>query len=176
MATTSFIIEAYLRGQAGPVVTKADDSGYMLAIDQDGRLKMTLRTGGEKVASRLSSGKVSDGQWHHVLVQVDRSAAEGIRIYLDGRDASGEWTGRMPAADVSLSNEADLLVGHCAAGDKYFRGAMDFLRISRGTLADAMTSLEELYAWQFNGPQFRDFTGREVSGDRRDAGALELGR
>jgi hypothetical protein len=43
-------------------------------------------------------------------------------------------------------------------------------------LADAMTSLEELYAWQFNGPQFRDFAGRRVSGARRDAGALELDR
>jgi len=176
MGTNSFIIETCLRGRSGPVVTKADDNGYMLAIGADGHLRMTLRVGAEKVASRVSSQKVDDGQWHHVLVQVDRANRQGIHIYLDGRDVSGQWTGQMPAGEVSLSNEADLLVGRCAAGDKYFHGAMDFLRISRGTLAEAMTSLEELYAWQFKGPHLRDFAGRQVSGPRRDAGALELDR
>jgi len=46
--------------------------------------------------------------------------------------------------------------------------------VSRGTLADAQTSIEELYAWQFDGPQLRDFNGRNFTGARRDAGAIEL--
>lgn len=58
------------------------------------------------------------------------------------------------------------------AKDNYFRGAIDFLRVSRGTLADAKTMIDELYAWQFNGPFLRDFRGMSPEG-KRDAGALE---
>ncbi len=45
--------------------------------------------------------------------------------------------------------------------------------MSLGTLADARTSIEELYAWEFNGPFLRDFAGRAPEG-KRDAGALEF--
>jgi len=31
---------------------------------------------------------------------------------------------------------------------------------ARGTLADSKTTIEELYAWEFNGPFLYDFTGR----------------
>jgi len=50
---------------------------------------------------------------------------------------------------------------------------LDFLRIAHGTLADADTTIEELYAWEFDGPFLRDFTGRKLAGARRDAGAIE---
>jgi len=36
------------------------------------------------------------------------------------------------------------------------------------------TTIEELYTWQFDGPMLRDFTGQSPTGERRDAGALEL--
>jgi hypothetical protein len=39
--------------------------------------------------------------------------------------------------------------------------------------AVARTTIEELYAWQFDGPFLRDFTGRKPVGERRDAGAIE---
>jgi hypothetical protein len=55
----------------------------------------------------------------------------------------------------------------------YLDGAVDFLRIAQGTLSDADTTIEELYAWEFDGPQMRDFTGRKPSGPR-NAGALEF--
>lgn len=45
--------------------------------------------------------------------------------------------------------------------------------LSLGTLKDAKTDIEELYAWQFDGPFIRDFAGRKPKG-KRDAGALEL--
>ena len=48
-----------------------------------------------------------------------------------------------------------------------------FLRMAQGTLADAETTIEELYAWEFDGPHLRDFTGRKPSGARRDAGAIQ---
>ncbi|MBT7165538.1 MAG: hypothetical protein HN904_22365, partial [Victivallales bacterium] len=52
-------------------------------------------------------------------------------------------------------------------------GQLDFLRVSRGTLADAETTIEELYEWEFNGPFLRDFSGRAPTGKGRDAGAIE---
>jgi hypothetical protein len=52
-------------------------------------------------------------------------------------------------------------------------GAMDFLRIARGTLADSKTTIEELYAWEFHGPFLYDFTGRERPADGGEAGAID---
>ena len=52
-------------------------------------------------------------------------------------------------------------------------GAIDFLRIARGTLADSKTTIEELYAWEFNGPFLYDFTGRKRPADGGEAGGLD---
>ena len=38
---------------------------------------------------------------------------------------------------------------------------MDFLRVSRGTLKEAETNIEELYDWEFNGPFLKDFMVRK---------------
>jgi hypothetical protein len=79
------------------------------------------------------------------------------------------------ATDGSLSNRGDFYVGR-GRGGSYFAGAIDFLRVCRGTLADAGTTIEELYAWQFDGPFLRDFAGRGPADGKRDAGALECAR
>jgi hypothetical protein len=75
-------------------------------------------------------------------------------------------------ASVSRANEGDLPGGGTPAG-RYLDGALDFLRIAQGTLADADTTIEELYAWEFDGPQFSDFTGHKPTGTR-NAGAIEF--
>jgi hypothetical protein len=77
------------------------------------------------------------------------------------------------APGISLANESDLFVGGTPTGRR-LAVTIDFLRISLGTLADAMTSIEELYTWEFDGPFLRDFAGRPPRGEQRDAGALEL--
>jgi len=89
---------------------------------------------------------------------------------VDGRpSASGPITlGR----DASLANRADFFVGKGSAG--YFAGAIDFLRVSRGTLEDAHTTINELYAWEFNGPFLEDFTGRKRQPGKTAAGAIDL--
>lgn len=44
----------------------------------------------------------------------------------------------------------------------------------RGGVGFAPPSLhQELYAWEFDGPFLRDFTGRKPAGARRNAGAIE---
>ncbi len=55
----------------------------------------------------------------------------------------------------------------------FFHGSIDYLRLAKGTLKDAETTIEELYQWQFNGPFLKDFFGNEPTGKRRDVGAIE---
>jgi len=54
-----------------------------------------------------------------------------------------------------------LLIGKNAG--HFILAALVYLRIARGTLADAQTSTEELYDWEFDGPFICDFTGREAT-------------
>ena len=66
-----------------------------------------------------------------------------------------------------LSNTSDFVVGGGLVG------AVDFLRVCRSTLAESKTTMAELYAWQFDGPFLKDFTGREPGiGRSRDCGAI----
>ena len=105
-----------------------------------------------------------------LIAEVDR-AKNSATIYTDGvKTASGAL-----ALDekASLSNSSDLLVGKNASGHA-FAGTLGFLRITRGTLADSRTTIEELYDWEFDGPFLRDLRGHEVTGASRDAGALEF--
>ena len=74
--------------------------------------------------------------------------------------------------NVSIDNDSDLYVCGTPKG-KCLKGTVEFVRISLGTLEDAKTDIEELYAWQFDGPFLRDFAGRKPEG-KRDAGALEF--
>lgn len=178
MGANNFLIEAYLKtesGYAGGVlVSKAADAGYVLELDKQGHARLTIRSGGKEACSRTNSAAVNDGQWHHVVAEVDRAAdKEGIAIYVDGKAANGAWTGQMPAKDVSLANTADFLVGKGADGG-FFAGTLDFLRVCRGTLADSKTTIGELYAWEFDGPFLKDFCGNMPKDGKRDAGAIQL--
>ncbi|HPD16770.1 MAG TPA: LamG domain-containing protein [Planctomycetota bacterium] len=167
----SFLIEVYFRTEpghtGGVLVSKIAERGYALSLDGDGRLAFLVR--GDAAASAGTRDRVNDGRWHHVVAECDRAAAT-LRVYLDGATAAEARGARLGG---SLANGADFLVGKGATG-AYFAGAMDFLRVCRGTLADAKTTIEELYAWEFGGPQHRDFCGRRPAGKGRDAGALEL--
>ena len=166
MDMNDFLIEAIFRTKpshtGGALVSKFDSAGYALEIDNTGRVRMCI---GEY--SRTSLTPVNDGKWHHLIAEVDRAAPEGIRIYIDGKPAGGKLSGPKPAPSASLTNTADFLVG------KSFAGAIDYLRVARGTLADARTSIEELYKWEFDGPFLTDFRGKSPTGARRDAGAYE---
>ncbi|MFO7958688.1 MAG: LamG domain-containing protein [Candidatus Brocadiia bacterium] len=175
MDTNNFLIEALVRTQpghtGGVVVAKAADSGYLLRVDEEGRARLSLRVDGQEACARASSVPINDGDWHHVIAEVDRAEAGGITVYVDCEPADGEWTGTMPEPGVSLSNEGDFLVARSPDGD-YFAGALDFLRVARGTLADAETTIEELSHWQFDGPFLKDFFGTRAVGPR-DSGAIE---
>ena len=183
----NFLIEVYFRAAGdGLVISKEQGAGYALEL-RDGRAVFRVaarrETGAQEAVTRpgepagrseavataelTSQVRLADGRWHHLIAECDRGART-LAIYVDGKpDSAGPGIG-----PVSLANEGDLFVGGTPAG-AYLRGAIDFLRIARGTLAEAHTSIEELYAWQFDGPARRDMRGVQSLGQGRDAGALE---
>ena len=167
---SSFLIEAYFKTEpghtGGVLVEKMGDTGYSLSVNANGGLDFAAKGPGGS-GSLPSRAKVNDGLWHHVIAEADRKAGT-LAVYVDGKkDAGGPGVG----AGVSLANGADLYVGGTPRG-RCLAGTLDFLRIALGTLADASTTIEELCAWEFNGPFLRDFTGRTASGPR-DAGAIQ---
>lgn len=156
--TTSLIVEAYVRtsDRDGVVAAKMRDNvGYALAV-RDGALEFTARTSagaGGTVRAPLPEG----GAWMHILGELDREAGtlalhvNGVRIAR--LEVDGGWRG-------SLANPADFTVGggpdlpHLAA-------EFAFLRVALASLAESRTTIGELHAWQFDGPQFRDFAGQD---------------
>lgn len=174
MDTNSFLIEiifeSELAGQEGVLVSKLDaQGGYRLALNTNGVPELTLRSGGHD-ESITAGPAVADSDWIHLLVEIDR-ISDTVLFHIDGVTVSTNTITLTAAA--SLTNSADFYVGKDSSGN-YFKGAVDFLRISRGTLADAKTTIDELYEWEFNGPFLRDFTG--TTAVKRDGGALDSGK
>jgi hypothetical protein len=169
VADQNFIIETVFRTESGgTLLSKMDaDAGHAVRIE-DGEVVLDLKSGGNATA-HTAAVDLADGDWHHLLVEVDRKASSAT-VYVDGEERHSQ---DVDLDGRSLVNTSDMFIGKGPDGD-FFEGAIDFLRISRGTLADAQTTIEELYEWQFNGPQHRDFTGRAPTGAGRDAGAIEL--
>jgi hypothetical protein len=177
MTTNNFIVEVYFRSvpghKNGTLVSKYNSSGngYVLGINERGKPQLSFIVAGKPDYSISGAQFINDGKWHHLLAEVDRS--KGVRIYVDGVLSNGISKGNYLSAQVSLSNDEDMLVGKGPQGN-YFNGDIDFLRLSKGTLADARTSIKELYHWELDGPFLRDFTGKLPLGKARDAGAIEV--
>ncbi len=165
---SNFLIEAYLKleGDSGLIMRKMDGgAGYDLSV-KDGR-PVLKATGSGQSGTVSGPSPLNDGKFHHVLAECDRESKTLI-MYIDGREAA-----RAPGVgkDASLDNSAPVYVGGTPEGEN-LAATLEFLRISRGTLADASTDIGELYSWQFDGPQMRDFRGNP-RGDKPDAGALQ---
>jgi hypothetical protein len=164
---SNFLIEVYFKANSdGLIISKQQGTGYAIKL-QNGRAKFSVVGEGGIRAELTSQARLADGQWHHLIAEADR-AARTLTLYVDGkRDSHGPGIGR-----VSVANEDDLYVGGQPEGD-HLNGALEFMRVAHGTLADAHTTIEELYAWQFDGPARCDMRGVKPQGQGRDAGALE---
>ncbi|HEY3372963.1 MAG TPA: LamG-like jellyroll fold domain-containing protein [Prolixibacteraceae bacterium] len=178
MTTNAFILETYFKtvaGHTGGVLLSKWTTlsyGYQMEIDATGNARFSIQNNGSSAFSQSGSVIVNDGNWHHVLIEVSR-VPSSVKIYVDGVLANGSSNGTMPVATVSLTNTADLMVGKNSDGH-FFSGTLDFMRISKGSLADAKTTIDELYKWEFDGPFLHDFAGNLPIG-QRDAGAIEKG-
>ncbi len=169
---SNFLLEAYFNttpnhGEA-VLLEKMGTAGYSLTLNSDGGVTFSVK-GGAVATEIASATKVNDGQFHHVVAEADR-VGKTLSLYVDGkREASGAGIG----TEISLANDANLFVGGTPDG-RCLAGTFEFARIALGTLADAKTTIEEVYAWQFDGPFLRDWGGHTPAGGRRDAGAIEM--
>jgi hypothetical protein len=157
----------------GHLISKHDNSnGYNLFVNKKGRVQFDISASGSQYSINTNS-KVNDGEWHHILAEIDRKTGR-MTIYLNGKTEAEINSGL--ASDVSIDNDSDFTVGKSSVeNDGYLEGAIDFMRVCHGTLDDAKTTIGELYAWQYtHGPHLFDMRGEKVKGKRRDAGALEL--
>jgi hypothetical protein len=160
MAENNFTIEvaAQFSVPGGKLAGKQDKvTGYSLGVNKDGCAELTV--GAKKFTGPVLPPKT----WFHLLVEVDRKNG-AVRFHLNGNTAAEQRLGIDPA--VSIANTGDFVVGEGLVG------AIDFLRVARSTLAESQTDIKELYAWQFDGPHFRDFLGQKITG-KRYAGAIQ---
>ncbi|HBC88542.1 MAG TPA: hypothetical protein DCZ94_16465 [Lentisphaeria bacterium] len=168
---SNFLVEIYFKTvpdqKNSVLVEKMKDAGYSLALNAGGILSFNVKGKDSGVFALASTVKVNDGNWHHVIAEADRKSGK-LNIYVDGKSNA---SGNGPDYKVSLENSGDLFVGGSPSG-RCLNGSLEFLRISQGTLADAKTTIEELYAWEFNGPFLKDFSGKVAKEDRY-AGAIE---
>jgi hypothetical protein len=169
---SNFVLEVYFQTEAGHtggvLIEKMNGNGYSLTVNDKGGVTFAVKGDGG-AGSISSAAKVNDGKWHHVVAESDRETKKLV-VYVDGKkDSEGAGIGK----EVALANDGDLCAGGTAKG-RCLAGTFEFLRIALGTLADAKTTIEELYAWQFDGPFLRDFDGKVPADGKRDAGALEF--
>jgi hypothetical protein len=165
---TSFILEAHLKTSDadGLIAGKmADSTGYQLKL-AGGNPVFTIATGSESTATVTADTTVNDGNWHYLLAELDRENSK-LSLYLDGKQAE---TQDVSALQGSLANGGDFLVGG-GPEQEPLAATFDFLRVSLSTLEASRTSIEELHAWQFDGPQYRDFAGNDRRA-KNAAGAL----
>jgi hypothetical protein len=85
---------------------------------------------------------ISDGQWHHLVVTVQRASSTGVRWYYDGVPIGvvSDPTGRQG----SLDSASPLLVGRNSLADSGLVGAVDELQIVNRVLTPA--EISTLYA------------------------------
>jgi hypothetical protein len=166
MDTNNFLIETVVKPSRGGglLAGKSDaSSGYALSLDEAGKVVLSVKSGGQESVV-TSAEALASGEWSHVIGEVDRKAGK-LRLYVNGSLASEANCG---LGRNSLGNGGDFIAG------LGFAGAMDFLRVARSTLAESETTIEELYAWEFDGPFLKDFTGRARDFETSAPGAVDF--
>ena len=167
---TNFLLEAFFRTEpghtGGVLLQKKDRAGYALVIDSRGRRDVPGRRpdrfgqGAKRgeaerrpVAPRHRGGRPQGQEAKPVRRWAPRCRRCGRRPTFRSPARRTCTSAADPTADAWPERSSS-----CA--------------IALGTLDDAKTTIEELYAWQFSGPFLEDFLGRRPNG-QRDAGAIE---
>ena len=71
---------------AAPALVKTGDeanNGWLLATDAASLLTFTFDDGSND-ATITGTTAIDDGEWHHIVVSVDRSSTTGVNLYVDG--------------------------------------------------------------------------------------------
>ncbi|MCS7181210.1 MAG: LamG domain-containing protein [bacterium] len=157
MDKNSFLIEVIMKvdkGEGVIVEKMKEGKGYSVYL-KDGRVNFKIGYGKDYYLV-YTDKKIDDGRWHHLVVELD-TMDKVSRIYIDGKEEKVIKEGMVK--EESISNRGDFIVGKGEIG--YFKGLIDYLRVSRGSLKDAQTTIEELYKWEFDGPFLKDFFGNK---------------
>ena len=156
---SGLVVELYAKFEPSTSGQILKSEGLAVSLNANGTLAFKL---GNAVAA--SAASVADGEWRHILCEYTGhdSAKPELRIYINGKPA-GAAPANVPRV---LPPNPVLTLG--AGADM----TLDFLRVACSSLEQSFTTIEELTAWQFDGPHLRDFTGKKMS-PTRPAGALD---
>jgi len=156
-APDGLIVELFAKFEPNARGQVLSAEGLSLSINNTGALVFTFGN-----ATATSTAPVANGQWRHILCEYTGAAKPELRVYINGKPAGTAKVAGAPAlparAVLTVGNGADM--------------TLDFLRLALSSLEQSHTTIEELFAWQFDGPFLRDFTGKKMS-PTRPAGALD---
>lgn len=151
-----------------PIVlpTTGWDANYYLEIPAEwGRLKYGFNSndGGAQILS--SQGSISTGTWYHVALINDYDN-NIIKLELHDKDFNKleEQTAQYTAGTTISTGTQDLKIGNGIAGDNYFNGYIDELRISN-VVRDFTSSLPELPPLQAQTDNIEFYSSAEDAGN-----------
>jgi len=154
-----FVLEVYAKvkpGARGPFISSEDPAGFVLSFTGAGALRFSF--GGVNVDC---AEDVAVDQLKHIFVEYD-GGEKILRIYVDGKLAGSAPCEKPP----TFETETVIVVGGV------LEATYEFLRVGLASLAQSYTTIDELRAWQTNGPHLHDFTGKPFSANR-PSGAMD---
>ncbi len=111
-------------------------SSFHFSLLKDGTPNVAVNYGGKHWLHSRANAAVAPGKWHHVAVVCDPRIGGAVRFYLDGQPAG--------AKPLDLGIPLDLAAFRLGAWKNWerqaannFHGALDDVRLYRGTLTDA---------------------------------------
>lgn len=130
-------------GYLGRIVSKAQpmtptDSGWSFFMDPTGAGSVMFRQSFSGSVGHWSAsiGDANSGQWHAVAIQYTSvSSADVPEFFVDGLPSGPGMYEIDPAGTPDSDADSDLLIGNLQDGSRTFDGAIDEVRISRGTRA-----------------------------------------
>ena len=125
MGTDDFSVAIWAKVDAAAasiLVSKYGTVGYFLGIDATGKFYGKVRDASVNVS--VLGSVISDGNWHLLVMTVDRSdASTGLKLYLDGENnTQGQQGGG------SVDNTEICYIGRLSSG-YYLTGEIDDVRI-----------------------------------------------
>jgi len=140
VGTSDFSIEAWVKrassGVQMGVVSKrggpmAPQPGYAVWFDAGDPLRFEMSDGADEF-SIYGSTSITDAQWHHVVVVIDRDNTSNSKIYLDGIDDTGSTGGTITDVD-SIDTSEVLMIGRFES--RYLNGIIDEVAIYNQALS-----------------------------------------
>ncbi len=138
--------------QSGPV------QGYVVGTATGGGLLLQLGSGGS-YSNYVSPFSISDNQWHHVLITVDRDQLDGGRFYVD--DVL-RYTFNPTAQQGSLSNSQPLRFGRRSdhpSWPGFFPGSLDEVMLFNRVVTAAEASSIPIRLSDYNLFLLKDYSG-----------------